>query len=117
MLPESIYDFIEAEAKRSMATKEMYLPGVLANLAGIIGRKAEVQPQPLDPGFVKVPNVWGLTISEPWHVRPGEPERSYPPCRVRAPLMGLPTSTRIPHQVTRVPRITKPTASPVPMRR
>lgn len=65
MLPQALRPMIEDVAERMQVPLDFPAVAAVATLAGMVNRRAMIQPKALDSSWIVVPNLWGCIIAEP----------------------------------------------------
>jgi putative DNA primase/helicase len=65
LMPESLRPWVEDVADRMQVPLDYPATAAIATLAGVCGRRAEMQPKANDTSWIVVPNLWGALIGAP----------------------------------------------------
>jgi putative DNA primase/helicase len=69
LLPESLRAFVKDAAGRMQVPLDFSGVAVILGLAGVVGRRASIQPKANDTSWVVVPNLWGGIIAPPGYMK------------------------------------------------
>jgi len=65
MLPDSLRGLVEDISDRMQTPADFAAAVAIVALAGVVGRRAQVQPKVQDSGWQVIPNLWELSVAPP----------------------------------------------------
>jgi Protein of unknown function (DUF3987)/Domain of unknown function (DUF3854) len=65
LLPEALRPLVEDTAERMQVPPDYPAAVAVLGLAGVVNRRAMIQPKAADTSWVKVPNLWGGIVAPP----------------------------------------------------
>lgn len=65
LLPESFRPFVRDQTERMQVPMDFPATALVNCLAGVVNRRASIQPKMNDTGWIEVPNLWGAIVASP----------------------------------------------------
>lgn len=69
MLPEAFREHVMDIAERMQVPVDLPAVCAVASLAGVVNRRAAIQPKPADTGWVVIPNIWAGIVTPPGQMK------------------------------------------------
>jgi putative DNA primase/helicase len=69
LLPVGFREFVSDASERMQVPPELIAIPLVVAFAGVIGRRARIQPKRADTGWIVTPNLWGAVVAPPGYLK------------------------------------------------